>query len=372
MHGLRLQPQAKIGMNEMDDAMITDMTSPEPPYLPTPIVDNDDLEATLRTLSTATRCRTVWTPGLILRRILERDRAGLSLKAAAVQRDSANLSNAARRHFGSWDHAVMKARKTGAGRMVIHTRDTIIARLREQAAAGLTVSCKHPFLRSCRKPAIRLFGSWVAALVAAGVKSAKHGPKSKAAGKPIDSWKGVRQAAETPFNGIRDYTRERILEILRERGRAGKSVSSCHPDMQPYLRLVKRLFGSWTKAREDAGCGRPKPFTKDEVLAVLVRVFDGDRIPHMRDPDLRPYVSAACRIFGKWREAVRQAEEQWSKRMPKASPCEPGGIGERQSKGGEAKTCLWVIEEIGYDGNVPEVQPQDNGKLRRELPVCQP
>ncbi len=83
---------------------------------------------------------------------------------------------------------------------------------------------------------------------------------------------------------------------------------------------ARRLFGSWTRAREEAGCGRPKSFTKDEVLTALVSACDGGRIPHIRDSDVRPYVPAACRIFGKWREAVRMAKEQWSERMLRAPP----------------------------------------------------
>ena len=395
MHGLRLQSQTKVGINTMNDAMTTDTARPEPTRLPSPTAVNDAPKATLRTLSTATRRRTVWTPGLILRRILERERAGLSLKASAVQRDSANLSNAARRHFGSWEHAVMNARKAGSDRIAVHTRETIIAlllehdatglpmstiypltkkcykpavrlfgswgaalraagleplahglkprhtresliaKLREQAASGLPVSSKHSFLRSFHKPAIRLFGSWAAALAAAEIDQAKHIKRSKTTGEAVCPWKAGRQLEKTPPGGIRNYNREQILEILRERGRTGKSVSSCHPDMQPYLSAAQRLFGSWTKAREEAGYGRPRSFTKDEVLAALARAFDGNRIPHMRDADLRPYVPAACRIFGKWREAVRQAKEQWSEGILQTQPC--GGSPK------ETETCYCAI-----------------------------
>lgn len=450
-------------MNETDDTMATVTTSRKTPDFQTPEIDNDSSDAVLRTLSTTTRCRTVWTPDLVLRRILERERVGLSLNAAAVQRDSANLSNAARRHFGSWNRAVAKARKAAAGRIVVHTRDTIVARLlehaatglpmstnypstkscykpavrlfgswvaavkaagleplghslrprhtresiiaklREQAAAGHSTSSRHPILRSCCRPAVRLFGSWTAALAAAGVVSAKHGSKPKcqkgsivhsktkttipavvipakeqrsplpasiqpkltpftpdsgrvqnwtrdmvtekirlrqhqrlstkyktvrceeqdllsAALRLFGSWRAARRAAETPFTDNDDDNREQILNILRERVRAGKSVSAYHYDMRPYLSMAQRLFGSWTKAREAAGCARPRPFTKNEVLAALSKALNRERIPHMRDPDMRLYVPAACRIFGKWREAVRQAQEWRSESMPTAPP----------------------------------------------------
>lgn len=382
-------------MNEADDTMVTVTTSRETPNPRTPEIDDDSHDAMLRTLSTTTRCRIVWTQDLVLRRILERERAGLSLNAAAVQRDSANLLNAARRHFGSWNRAVDKAHKAAVGRIVVHTRDTIVARLLEHAATGLPMSTNYPSTKSCYKPAVRLFGSWAAALAAAGVVSVKHGPKPKGQEGPIvrsktkttipaivipaqephsaspasipskqtpftpdsgrvqnwtrdmvteiirirqhrklsikykvvrseeqdllnaalrlfGSWRAARRAAETPFTDNDDDNREQILDILRERVHARKSVSACHYDMRPYLSMAQRLFGSWTKAREAAGCARPRPFTKSEVLAALSKALNRDRIPRMRDPDMRPYVPAACRIFGKWREAVRQAQE-WRK-----------------------------------------------------------
>lgn len=286
----------------MNDEMATATTIPDTPSVPHQAIHADNPGTRLRTLSTTTQCQIVWTPGLILRRILERKRAGLSLKAAAVQRESISLWAAARRHFGSWDRAMAKAHKAASGRIVTHTRDSIIARLLEHAATGLPMSTTYPLTKSCYKPAVRLFGSWIAAVKAAGLE---------------------------PRGGSRDYSREQILDILKERWRTGKSVSSCHPDMQPYVAVTQRLFGSWTKAREEAGCGRPMPFARDEVLAALVTAFDGERNPHMRDTDLRPYVPAACRIFGKWREAVRQAKKQWSEKMQSSPSRDHDGAGER-------------------------------------------
>lgn len=357
MHGFCLKPQTQIGINEMDDAMVTATTPPETASVPATSAGDDSPEAPLRTLSTKTYCRTVWTPGIILRRILERERTGLSLNASSVQRDSINLWCAARRLFGSWDRAVVKARSAGAGRIVAHTRDTIIARLLEHAATGLPMSTVYPLTKACYKPAVRLFGSWSAAVRAAGLepleRKAKYAPPStnnrflwtkdlvvekirarqqlrlstqyrvvrreaqdllSAARRLFGSWRAARYAAEMLADGKCDYSREQILNILRERGRIGKPVSSLHPDMQPYLSAARRLFGSWTKAREDAGCSRPKSYTKDEVLAALFKALDEDRVPRIRAPDLRPYVPAARRIFGKWIEAVRQAHELWSKK----------------------------------------------------------
>lgn len=253
---------------------------------------NGKAEARLRTLSTTSRRRVAWTPGLILRRILERERAGLSVKASAVQRDAAGLAGAAQRHFGSWSRAVTKAHRAANGQRTVYTQETIIALLREHAATGASMSTNHPLTKLCYKPAVRLFGSWNAAVKAAGLE-----PRVR-----------------------RQYSSENILAVLRERSRRGESVSSRHPDMRRYLGAAKRLFGSWTKAREEAGCGCPKQYTRDEVVAALGKILDAGRSPHIRDPDVRPYVHAARRIFGKWREALRKAQEQLSERMLRAPP----------------------------------------------------
>lgn len=216
--------------------------------------ENDDAgEGTLRTLSATSRCRITWTPGLILRRILERQRAGLSLGAVAVRRDSVNLLSAARRYFGSWPAALIAAgiessKGTPSSR---YTQESVIARLREQAAAGLPLSTKHPLLRTYAKPAIRLFGSWMAALKAAGVEPAKH----------------------------------------------NRSI-----------------------AKVEAGGGRPHPITENDVLKVIAKALDEGRIPHLRDSDLRPYVSAAYRYYGSWPEAVKRARELCREETLRASP----------------------------------------------------
>jgi len=105
-------------------------------------------------LSTTTRLRTAWTPGLVLRRILERERAGLPLDAGTVYREDANLVTAARRRFDSWESAlkaagIVPARRRIPPRVSAYTRADIIARLQEHAATGLPVSTAHKLLHSC-------------------------------------------------------------------------------------------------------------------------------------------------------------------------------------------------------------------------------
>lgn len=193
---------------------------------PAPTTDMEP-DARLRTLSTMTRRRTTWTPSLILRRILERERAGLSLESTVVQRDAINLANAARRHFGAWDDAVALARRTAQRRMPTHTRESIIAKLRAHAAAGLPVSSSHPMLRDCGQPARRLFGSWPEAVVAAGLEP-------------------VRRARAK-------HTRESLIEWMRKRAARGQVLTTYDPEVHRIYHAIRRLFGSWHTALAAAG-----------------------------------------------------------------------------------------------------------------------
>lgn len=288
---------------------------------------NGNQEARLRTLSTISRHRTSWTSGLILRRILERERAGLSLKTSVVQRDAANLAAAAHRHFGSWSQAVLRALGTAESRITVHTRETVIKRIHDHAATGLPMTTTYPLLKACRRAAVRLFGSWVAALEAAGIVPTGS-PKASCPAPP--SRKCIR------------WTKDMVIKDIlnRQHRHLSTRYSDTRREAQNLISAARRLFGSWraaceaaelssVEAREEASCGHPKFLTKKDVLAALSRSFDAGRTPHMRDPDMRLYVSAARRFFGKWSDAVRRAKEEWSKRMLRAPPYKALSIGER-------------------------------------------
>jgi hypothetical protein len=56
-----------------------------------------------------------------------------------------------------------------------------------------------------------------------------------------------------------------LLDLMRERARAGLSVSLTHPEMKKLERRAKRLFGSWRAAREEAGCPSPRPYGAAQI-----------------------------------------------------------------------------------------------------------
>jgi len=361
-----------------------------------------------------------WTEEQVLRRIYERQRAGLTLTGKDVRREAPQLHGAAGRRFGSWTAALkvagVKPPKVSAKRILL-SRDYLIARLQEQDAAGLPVSCVHPLLRKYKSVVRRVFGSWATAREVAGVRPLKRTRKMyaksfvshtresiiailkelDAAGLPFSSgtppmsgcWKALRRlfgslpaaleaagistirrkisclldkdeehTARVRILGIlRDracpgltaakmnpeapYTtdaerqsgagsktgkeaeyvrshplgekelctkREEYLNMLRERTRNGLSIAITHPEMQKYYSHVRRLFGSWSKAREAAGCPRLGRYAADEVLDAITVALNAERKPLTSDPDLRAFRSAAVRYFGTWQEAVWQAQ----------------------------------------------------------------
>jgi len=276
------------------DAVIPTLS---PPCSALPVTDDYSGMKFLR-LSTTTRRRTAWTPGLVLRRILERERAGLPLDAGTVYREDANLVTAARRRFDSWESALKAAGVVLARRRVSHrgaanTRESIIARLQEHAAAGLPASSCHQRLKKYGSAVHRLFGTWAAAREAAGIQ-------------PIGmTWRPV-------YRRIPVHTRESIIALLRKHAAAGIPISSSQPLLRNYVYAARRLFGSWTAALEAAGVQptelsiKRSLYTRDYIISRL-RDHAATGIPTTSDhPSLRNLGSAIQRLFGTW-AAAREA-----------------------------------------------------------------
>ena len=293
-----------------------------------------------------------WTEEQVLRRIYERQRAGLPLNRADVQREAPCLLGAAHRKFGSWATALKAAGviQTAIIRPnVVYTRESIISRLREHSAAGLPLSSNHPRLRNGKKAVRRLFGSWAAAFEAAGVVPDRQAVSKQSreqlleafrrraraglsiaishpemqkyispARRLFGSWNKAREAAGYPHGRQLDEeetlaARERFLEMLRNRARSGLSIATTDPEMMTYHEDARRLFGSWTQAREAAGCPRPSPSDKDAVAEreKILEVFrDRARaglsvaITH---PDMRKYIRPVRRLIGSWSKARKEA-----------------------------------------------------------------
>jgi len=242
-------------------------------------------------LSSRTHDQIQWTEERVLRRIYKRQRNGRAMNYMSVHREDLRLLGAARRLFGSWTAALEAAGvdlpKT-TSHSSVHTRESIIALLRENAAAGRSPASDHPRIRKHGKAVRRLFGSWATAREAAGVEFVR---------KPLSP---------------RIHTRESIIARLREHAAAGQAIVIKHPRLSGYVKAARRLFGSWASALKAAGIPTPerainRVHTRESIIARL-REHAGTEQPIVtRHPRLGGCGIAARRLFGSWASALKAA-----------------------------------------------------------------
>ena len=109
----------------------------------------------------------------VIRAILRRERDGLPLNCEAVKEASSQLYSGAFRHFGSWRNALRAAGINVAAveRRREWDKAKIIARLRElcRQRRSLRQTAVHRYDSGLCRAACLTFGSWCNALVAAGI-----------------------------------------------------------------------------------------------------------------------------------------------------------------------------------------------------------
>ena len=173
-----------------------------------------------------------WSRQAVIQRILELASQGQPLNAGAVQKAEATLASAALRWFRCWNDALDAAGidpTRWSRRVPTWTRDRVIQTIQEIHSRGDSVS--HAALRrnSVTGAATLLFGSWDAALRAAGLD-------------PVT----IRLHREP-------WTPGTVVREIRRKAQAGEPLNA--RDVSPYsLRRRGRLFfGSWDAALAAAG-----------------------------------------------------------------------------------------------------------------------
>lgn len=123
-----------------------------------------------------------WTKETVVERIQARHRDDRPLNSAAVRADEAALWGASQRLWGSWANAVAAAgldvsvvaqRRYPSGRRSAHqwTAELVLIRIRERRATGLSLASGRVARDDCplwRQGRLQ-FGSWPAAIAAAGI-----------------------------------------------------------------------------------------------------------------------------------------------------------------------------------------------------------
>lgn len=135
------------------------------------------------------------------------------------------------------------------------------------------------------------------------------------------SWSNAKHEAGLPatYRGQRRYTREELicqLQVLASRlGREPEIADVRHRDELPSFQTFVNRFGSWTKAKHEAGIETKGPheteYSKEELLDCLRDLRDElGRVPRRRDLDAKddyPSYSPYLDKFGSLLEAMREA-----------------------------------------------------------------
>ncbi len=113
-----------------------------------------------------------WSQKAVIDRILQLDTLGLPLNAGAVQRNEATLASAASRWFRSWADALQAAGidpELWRRRVPTWTRERVVAAIRQIRDEGGKLNHAAVGRSSLSRAAVDLFGCWDAALRAAGI-----------------------------------------------------------------------------------------------------------------------------------------------------------------------------------------------------------
>ncbi|MGE5584030.1 MAG: helix-turn-helix domain-containing protein [Bacillota bacterium] len=188
------------------------------------------------------------------------------------------------------------------GARIAWTREIVLEAVRKRHAGGLPINYQAVVIddEKLTGAARRLFGSWNAALAAAGFS-------------PEDV---KREARKSPGLPPGSWTEEMVLEGIRQAAREGQDLSAHR--MQKWdpslVAMAQRLFGSWGKALIAAGYApdlirRAREWSKEEILerirALAARGADlSESTASAYDPG---FSGSAAERFGSWADAVEAA-----------------------------------------------------------------
>jgi len=234
-----------------------------------------------------------WTALRVTQEIRRMGSRGAPLSCKASQLTDTGLIAAAYATYGSWDNALLASGYDPAAvrcRLPAWTRSTIVRAIQDRADAGLPVSSSKMTPGSATVAAYRLFGSWDAALKAAGAFHLVSKPpcwskelivkrigEHHCKGRPINAtavrkydnalttavwryfgpWSLALRAAGFDPDDIRlhrpEWTVEAILKTIRKRAAAGEPLGSHSFTPESLVNAARRLFGGWPEALAAAG-----------------------------------------------------------------------------------------------------------------------
>ena len=297
-----------------------------------------------------------WTRKSVRQAIIERSRKGAALHAnALVTSQNTGLYAAGCHVYGSWDQALRAAglNPREIRRYRVWTPEKILKAIRKEARSGQPLHYQALEKRDVGlvDTARKMFGSWSAAVQAAGIHPdrANHPHKWPSAeevrrmitrrakrGEPLTSneidpsfyqaarqwfgsWPKAIEACGISYASIRRYppwTRERIIAMILDFKARGVSLKSSHVAKRndTLTRRARELFGSWKKAIEACGLSykeirQLRPWSKD-WLRKEIRKRHNAKLPlnsvAIRKDNQSLYTGAHI-LHGSWPEALKHA-----------------------------------------------------------------
>ncbi len=321
----------------------------------------------------------------VIEEIKERKKAGLSLELASVVRGE-NSNNALYRRgrslFKSWQAAVEAAGfeyiKPARIPNPYKSKEAVCKGIMQHYKAGLPLGSQalrygKPEEAHLYRTGIRLYGSWKAAIEAAGIsysevvevqnpyptkqdvikeirrrykkqlklnaRGLEKGPDKDSAllwsgRKKFGGWREAIEAAGISFDDIsliragRYQTPEAVIAEIQRRENNGLPVISSkvrageHADYA-LISNARKFFGSWTDALSAAGldttdiCRTVKyPDKQDVIDGIQKRAREGLplHVSGLRSEHSdRPLYKAGCRLYGSWEAAIQAAGLDYNK-----------------------------------------------------------
>jgi len=215
-----------------------------------------------------------WPPGRILASIKSLARRKRPLQPTELKRRYHPLIEAARRHFGSWPKAVIAAGvdPDKLKRVMPWTKGRIIEAILTRTLNCEPLGSRTVKPRSLAAAAARVFGSWRAALAAAGVDPVQASRRRGGGGFRSEDGSAthhgetvVRARCRGRRNPGTRWSEEEILQAIAARLREMKLMNAAAVDEDdgPLYRVAKRRYGSWRSAllaaglNPDEACARP-------------------------------------------------------------------------------------------------------------------
>ncbi len=230
-----------------------------------------------------------WTDARIIERLLQINASQCRNLAKADN----NLAAAAQRRYGSIEKA-LKAAGIKPLR-ICWTKARVIETIQSRYSAQGTSTVEGFGDQTLAKAAAKRFGSWAEAVDAAGL---------------ID-----RIPVKKPSYR---WTKEEVLCGIQEWHASGKALEGVEKESRVLMTAARRHFGGWRKAVEAAGlqCRRRQWSRKVIIQEIRQRLRAGESLSSHEPANIN-LVAAAIRHFGSWTVALKAARIPSKPRKPR-------------------------------------------------------